>query len=297
MIFMTKNEFRLISDGILREILRKKQILEKDPNYYLHYSNGKKKSLRNEANKHSISLELVGYNTQTSRDKKVKSREQKISEKNLRNAIDWGLNNYTGELSYDFVLNLGHLIEPRLNSKDSFRADKVRISGATWSPPGPEKLDREAKVFLYENSCLDNIIEKAVHAHFNIARIHPFYDGNGRTARAVQNLILEHSSFLPANVHLSERLEYNHLLDSAINSYKIAEGDLSIEDLQRSQELYGLINKSDISEKEKEHCKNLSLSLAKEKMRVEQGDFYNFMALKMRDTLEKEVGYLYERRT
>lgn len=291
---MSKSDFRLVNEEILREILRKKQILEKNPNYRLHYSNGKKKSIRIEANEHSVSLELEIYDTHTTMGRKTKAKEQKRCLKNLTNTMKWGLDSYEDDLSHDFIKCLGYKIEPELN-REGYRTQKVRITGASWSPPSPEKIEREMNVFLSENSCLDNVIDKAVHAHFHIARIHPFNDGNGRAARAIQNIILEKSSFLPAIIKLSERLEYVHLIDCAVNSYKMAEGNLSPEFTAKLNQLYDSFDRADISEKEKGYYKSLVLEFGKAKMTKEQADFYNFMCLKVRDTIRDEIDKLYFR--
>ncbi|MDO8508831.1 MAG: Fic family protein [Nanoarchaeota archaeon] len=289
---MAKGSFSLISKGIFREILRKKQILERNPEYHLHYSNGKKKALRKEANKHSVSLELEGYNTSTTQGRKRKSFEQKRSQKNLEKAMEYGLNYYQGELTREFIEEMGRKMEPTINN-NGYRTEKVRISGAMWSPPSEEKLEREMDLFLFENNSLDNIIERASHAHFHVARIHPFLDGNGRTAREVQNIILENGGFFPSIIKLSERLEYIHLLDNAVNSYKIAEGNLSAEQLDKLQSLYDFFKKDNVTEKEREYYKGVAISLTKAKMAPEQHDFYNFLALKIRDVLREETEKLY----
>lgn len=290
-----ESTLRLVSKGIVQEILRKKQLLEKSPDYFIHYSNGRKKSLRNESNRHSVSLELQIYDTKSREGRKIKAKEHNKCLRDLTDAINWGLRNYSGELSEGFIKGIAVRIEPDLNS-EGYRKEKVRIMGSVWSPPSPEKIEREMPIFIFENSCLDNIIAQSVHAHFHIARIHPFIDGNGRTARAVQNIMLENAGFFPADIKISERLEYIHLLDSAINSYKLAEGNLDSGSLQRVNQLYEALKKPELSEKEREYCKSLAFDIGKKKMTKEQSEFYNFVALKVRDRLKEESERLYRGR-
>ena len=290
---MVKGEFRLVDEGIIKEILRKKQLMEKDPNYHLHYSNGKKKSMKKEADKHSVSLELEMYDTKTAYGRKRKSRENIRCRRNLSNAMDWGLSHYSGELSQDFIKQMGYLIEPNLNS-EGYRSNKVRIVGAAWSPPSPEKIEREIGIFLLENSCLDNVIEKAVHNHFHLARVHPFNDGNGRTARAIQNIVLEHSGFFPMVIKPSEKIDYLHLLDSAVGSYKVAEGNLTLKDSNKLNRIYESFNNPPLTEKEEQYRKSLVLDIMGARMAVEQRTFYNFMVLKLRDVLVNESERLYK---
>jgi Fic family protein len=294
-LIMDNRDFRIIDDPILMEIMRKKQLLEMDPSYHLNYSNGKKKALRKEANRHSVSLEMVGYETATSGDKKIKSKEQRRCTQNLSNAMDWGLENYDGVLSERFVEDIGRFIEPDIN-EGGYRSGRTRITGSAWSPPSPEKIEREMRYFIFENESLDNIIEKAAHAHFHIARIHPFSDGNGRTARAIQNILLEKNSFLPVTIKLSERLEYSHLLDAAVGSYRMSEGGLSQFDLDNVGQINRFLGEGESTEKESEHYKSMILDIAKLRMGSEQKEFYNFIGLKLRDSQREVADRLYHNR-
>ncbi|MBW2736807.1 MAG: Fic family protein [Deltaproteobacteria bacterium] len=45
-------------------------------------------------------------------------------------------------------------------------------------------------------------------AHYNMVRIHPFDDGNGRGARILMNLLLMRGGFLPAIIRFEERERY-----------------------------------------------------------------------------------------
>jgi Fic family protein len=69
----------------------------------------------------------------------------------------------------------------------------------TYSPPGPEEvpfLTRSLLEWLNSAEALDLMpAVQAGIAHYEIARIHPFLDGNGRTARALSTLILTKRGF------------------------------------------------------------------------------------------------------
>jgi Fic family protein len=54
-------------------------------------------------------------------------------------------------------------------------------------------------------------------AHYNMVRIHPFDDGNGRGARILMNLILIKKGFLPAVIKVENRKEYIKALQDADN--------------------------------------------------------------------------------
>jgi len=49
-------------------------------------------------------------------------------------------------------------------------------------------------------------------AHYNLARIHPFRDGNGRIARLVGNVMLLRNTFTPAVIKPEQKSEYLHAL-------------------------------------------------------------------------------------
>jgi Fic family protein len=55
----------------------------------------------------------------------------------------------------------------------------------------------------------------AFEAHLRLVRIHPFNDGNGRTARLLMNLILARSGFPPIAVRPEDRPAYLRALDTA----------------------------------------------------------------------------------
>jgi Fic family protein len=58
-------------------------------------------------------------------------------------------------------------------------------------------------------------IHVAAVAHYNMVRIHPFDDGNGRGARILMNLILMHKGYFPAVVLLETKPDYLEALTQA----------------------------------------------------------------------------------
>jgi Fic family protein len=55
-------------------------------------------------------------------------------------------------------------------------------------------------------------LEKAALLHCEFVRIHPFVDGNGRTARLITNLELMKHGFPPIVLPVEERVPYYHAL-------------------------------------------------------------------------------------
>lgn len=54
----------------------------------------------------------------------------------------------------------------------------------------------------------------AAEAHKRFVSIHPFIDGNGRTARLIMNLVLIHYGFPPAIIKLNQRTQYLDSIES-----------------------------------------------------------------------------------
>lgn len=89
-----------------------------------------------------------------------------------------------------------------------FRNENVAISGATHQPP-----DFHDVPALVQGVC-DHLsasngqchpIQLATWAHWAIARIHPFRDGNGRLARLVQDFVLLAGHYVPAPLRSEDR--------------------------------------------------------------------------------------------
>lgn len=77
------------------------------------------------------------------------------------------------------------------------------ISGSSFVPPQPyllSKLMKDYLIFYNENKDTLHPIVLAAEMHERLVTIHPFIDGNGRTARLVMNLILLQHGYPIANI-------------------------------------------------------------------------------------------------
>lgn len=101
-----------------------------------------------------------------------------------------------------------------------YRNEQVYISGASHMPPSPQKMYEQIKDF-YTNLTQKqmNPIELAAWTHAEFVRIHPFIDGNGRTARLIMNYQLLSNGFPAISINQSDRLSYfNGLEEYAVNN-------------------------------------------------------------------------------
>ena len=84
------------------------------------------------------------------------------------------------------------------NQAGQYRSVQVYISGTEYIPPAPDEIPQLMKHLTDQiRSSLGTLhpIELAAMAHKRLVDIHPFIDGNGRTARLLMNLILVNAGY------------------------------------------------------------------------------------------------------
>ena len=102
------------------------------------------------------------------------------------------------------------------NNAGHYRSVPVRIAGSTVVLPNPIKVpDLMAELIKWIQSTKLHPVELAAEAHYKLVTIHPFVDGNGRTARLLMNLILMMNSYPPAIIRTTDRLAYINSLEKA----------------------------------------------------------------------------------
>jgi len=97
-----------------------------------------------------------------------------------------------------------------------YRRANVRISGSRHICPAYEKIpDKMDDYFSWYASHKDSLhpVQLAAEMHEKLVSIHPFVDGNGRTARLVMNLILLQNGY-PITVIASDRKKRMQYYDS-----------------------------------------------------------------------------------
>jgi Fic family protein len=125
------------------------------------------------------------------------------------------------EFFNEWILKNIHLLILRgIDDKNAgkYREIEVRISGSKHIPPEFFKLpEMMEKCFQYYELNIKKIhpVILAADMHQKLVDIHPFVDGNGRTARLVMNLILLQNGYSIANIKgdLNNRIEYYKALE------------------------------------------------------------------------------------
>jgi Fic family protein len=120
------------------------------------------------------------------------------------------------------LLDIHRLILSGINNPNSgrYRTVQVLISGAKHVPPQPYLVQKEMEsLFLWYEENKSNIhpVELSAEMHERLVTIHPFIDGNGRTARLLMNLILLQNGFPIAILKgdAESRLKYYNALEMA----------------------------------------------------------------------------------
>ncbi|MDD5337149.1 MAG: Fic family protein [Candidatus ainarchaeum sp.] len=109
------------------------------------------------------------------------------------------------------VLNLHAIILDRIDPQNAgyYRMGAVRISGTDYAPPNAAKVPiLMQEVYRMLNTREGEPVETAAKIHQKFVDIHPFIDGNGRTARLLLNLYLMRNGYPPVIILRAERKKY-----------------------------------------------------------------------------------------
>jgi len=203
----------LIDPVLMREIDEKMALVESDRS--LNLDRIIRKALEQDS---LISSGLLEAGS-TRREKREKKREFAESTARLSDACRFAVGNYRGQITEDLILG----IVSRINSEvTGYRNSTVRVTGPdAVLPPQPEKIKPQIETLLeHTNDVTLHTLERAGLSHLHLVRIHPFTDGNGRTARLLQNLVLKYEEYPPAIIPCEERIVYQHILRSALEGYR-----------------------------------------------------------------------------
>lgn len=123
------------------------------------------------------------------------------------------------QLTAHDLLDLHSMILKSIDDENAghYRRVPVRISGSGVVLPNPKKvpdLMDEFQSWLTGKYAL-HPVAFAGEAHYRLVTIHPFVDGNGRTARLLMNLLLMMNGYPPAIIRKRDRLAYIGALETA----------------------------------------------------------------------------------
>ena len=122
-------------------------------------------------------------------------------------------------LSAEDILTIHEAILKGIDDHNAgcYRSVMVRISGSQVILPNhikvPDLMDELVSWMKKQKKI--HPVELAAEAHYQLVTIHPFTDGNGRTARLLMNLLLIQHGYPPALIRSRDRLKYIQSLEQA----------------------------------------------------------------------------------
>lgn len=156
------------------------------------------------------------------------------------------------KITEDIILKLHSLfyngIDP--DNAGEYRMQQVYINGTEYIPPKAENVGLAMKSFICESNELRgkvHPIEYAALLHKRLVDIHPFIDGNGRTARLVMNLVLFNSGYGIVCIPPVLRLKY-------IES-------LNLSRMRKNEDYFIKFIAERVIETEKDYCRLLGISM------------------------------------
>jgi len=128
---------------------------------------------------------------------------------------------FVENLDENILKRLNCLVEPVKDTKhNEFREKDVSLNYQFYTPPSWEKVPSRIynTLLKIKEKYKSDPLEAAVLAHFEIAAIQPFMQGNKRTARLIQDRILYDVGMPPAIIQAGEATFYFNLLGETLSN-------------------------------------------------------------------------------
>lgn len=149
-----------------------------------------------------------------------KTMREHVEAINHKEAIDFleSLIDEDNELTEFDIKNIHQIVLKEIdnNNAGKYRTHNVIISGAKHIPPEsiivPELMEKLIyRYYEWKEKYHPIIVSALLHAEF--VKIHPFIDGNGRTARLLMNFEAIKNGYSPIIIKADKRHEYYEALD------------------------------------------------------------------------------------
>lgn len=146
-----------------------------------------------------------------------KPLEDVLEAKSAEKVINF-IKKFSGDLNEQFLLQVHKIYfketMPHLAGK--YKTAQNRITGSAFETTSPKFVLTDMKLYFEEYNKLKkelHPLELAAWAHWKLVRIHPFQDGNGRTARIIMNFILNKNNYAMIDIKTKERQQYIKALE------------------------------------------------------------------------------------
>lgn len=117
-------------------------------------------------------------------------------------------------LTEDYVKDVHEKLMAGIQNGGLYRNVDIKIKGSNHTPCSYLKVyDRMAKFYYDINSGEKTDLELVAYTHLQIAKVHPFLDGNGRLARVLLNYQLVAAGYLPVSFKAKVKERYFNALE------------------------------------------------------------------------------------
>lgn len=177
---------------------------------------------------------------------KGKSLREHLEVINHKEAIDYvdDIVSKNIDISERVIKDLHYIILKSINNENAgkYRNTNVLISGSSHRPVEHFLVEEKMKELInWYNVNKNKIhpIELAAEFHFRYVYIHPFIDGNGRSARLLMNLILMRNGYPISVIKNDNREEYMKALETASTTGELKSFvDLVADAVDKSLDIY-----------------------------------------------------------
>ncbi len=121
------------------------------------------------------------------------------------------------DITQQDILDIHRVILHKIDDTNAgrYRSVPVRLRGSQTILPNPLKVPALMDEFFrwLQGESTDHPVKIAADAHYKLVTIHPFVDGNGRTARLLMNLLLMQAGYPSAIIRKEDRSVYINSLE------------------------------------------------------------------------------------
>ena len=147
------------------------------------------------------------------------------------------------ELKEVDILDIHKIIIAKIDDTNAgrYRTVPVRIAGSTVVMPNAIKVPDLMKEFIkwLTSPNKNHAIKISANAHYKLVSIHPFVDGNGRTARLLMNLLLMQNGYPPALIRKEDRRRYINSIEQGQLKGNLQDYyEIILEAVERSLDIY-----------------------------------------------------------
>lgn len=227
-MYLGRSLRRLIDDKYLE--------LEKLKGLPLQRSRHFQKRIALAAEKHSHMMEVDPFSKKpkkrkSGRIKRKKTKEIVAASIFLKDSLHIGFSEHA-------IKKTNYLIVPEFyNNHGTAYYRNVNARNLTNDPILPPRWEKVPDMMSGLVQKLNNFhsredfhpVEVAAYAHLAIAYIHPFFDGNGRTARLVQDSFLDTYDIPVPIIRSNEKSDYQAILKRGMRSYRGEDDGFGIE--------------------------------------------------------------------